>query len=163
MRAELTYGAEEPGGRYVQDSSRIPVRFNENYIGIKQNFDGNRVKRQRAAEFNIVTVDAFGKPLAKKLKWSLVEEEWNYQWYRENGEWRYRRDYYDRPLQTGSIDVTTSNPAKLSQTLDYGRYRLNVTDPDTGAVSQSRFSVGWSYGNSGSAQTPDTLNVSGPD
>ena len=38
MRVQITGGVAEPGGRYVRDSIRIPVRTEDNYLGVKPDF-----------------------------------------------------------------------------------------------------------------------------
>ena len=38
MRVQITGGVAEPGGRYVRDSISIPVRTENNYLGVKPDF-----------------------------------------------------------------------------------------------------------------------------
>jgi len=160
LRAEITAGAAEPGGRYVRDSLRVPVRTQNAYLGLKPKFDGNRAPKGQPVGFEVVSVDHLGQPLSQELKWSLVEEDWNYHWYRERGRWRYRRDVRDVPMLAGTLKTSASAPAHWQQRLEYGDYRLEVTS-DNGAVAGYRFAVGW--GKASQSDAPDQIRMGAPD
>ncbi len=156
LRAEITAGVAEPGGRYVRDSVRIPLRTENTYVGIDPLFDGTRAPRGKPAELNLVAVDYTGKQVSGNLTWTLVEEDWDYHWYRENGNWRYRRDVRDLPMTTGTISLLADKPAMWSKLLPWGDYRLDVVSDD-GAVAGQRFSVGW--GRAETSDSPDQLRI----
>ena len=160
LRAEITAGAAEPGGRYVRDSIRVPVRTQDAYLGLKPKFDGTRAPKGKPIGFETVAVDHLGRTLAKNINWSLVEEDWNYHWYRERGRWRYRRDVRDVPMFAGTLKSTTSSPAEWQQRLGYGDYRLEVTSED-GTVAGYRFAVGW--GKASQSDAPDQIRMGAPD
>ena len=161
LRADITVGVAEPGGRYIQNSLRVPVRGSKSYIGLKPGFEGGRAKRNAPASFDIVSLSAQGEPLtAPGVTWELIEEDWDYHWYRQNGRWRYRRDTRDIALQAGVVDVAASGTKVETAALDWGHYRFIASDPKTGAVSSQRFSVGWR--SAGSSDSPDELSVAGP-
>ncbi|PHR57972.1 MAG: alpha-2-macroglobulin [Robiginitomaculum sp.] len=160
LRAEITVGASEPGGRYVKNSTRIPVRTNDIYIGIKPNFD-NRVARNTPFSMNVMAVDWQGKALSLKgAEWVLVEEDWHYNWYRTRGSWRYRREYRDIERARGSFDIDEKNGAIFKHRLDWGNYRLIVTDAETSVQSSYQFPVGWS--GSSTSDAPDQIQIGVP-
>jgi uncharacterized protein YfaS (alpha-2-macroglobulin family) len=160
LRVEITSGVSEPGGRYVQTSKRIPIRTNDIYIGIKPDFD-NRAQRNKPAGFSVRAVNWKGEDVSlADAKWTLVEEDWHYNWYRQNERWKYKREIRDLPRSKGSFDIDLTKGASISQTLDWGYYRLIVTDAKTGAESSYRFSVGW--GGANTSDAPDQIKLGVP-
>ncbi len=160
LRAEITVGVSEPGGRYVQNSTRIPVRTQDNYIGIKSDF-ARRPERNKPAGFNIRAVDWQGKPAAMDIEWTLVKEEYHYNWYRKNGRWRYRYDSNDVEIATGIVQASAADGAHVERTLDWGRYRLIASGADGEISSSYRFRVGW--GGSTTSNAPDQIEMGGPE
>lgn len=156
LRAEITAGVSEPGGRYVRDSVRLPVRTQDVYLGIEPLYDGSRAPRGKPTELGLVAVDHAGQQIAADVTWTLVEEDWDYHWYRENGRWRYRRDVRDIPLTTGKISLTANEAAVWSKQLKWGDYRLDLVSDD-GAVAGKRFSIGW--GRAETSDSPDQLRI----
>jgi hypothetical protein len=111
------------------------------------------------ARFEILAVNASGEPLAMQgLEYRLVEERIHYQWYREFGHWQYRREVRERDQAHGTLDVLPTEPAVLAFSLDWGRYRLDVRDPATGALGSARVQLGWG-GTATPEDTPDRLRV----
>ncbi len=160
LRADLVVGVVEPGGRVVRESARIPVRPDDRYLGLKLAGDGYGFAQNAPAEIDAVIVDHAGKQAAASLEWRLVEEDYWFDWYRENGEWRWRRSYKDVLVAEGRTEATAAGAARISQALDPGSYRLTATDPASKASTDIRFYVGWRSYESG-ADTPDqaTLTV----
>ncbi|MFN0023024.1 MAG: alpha-2-macroglobulin family protein [Parvularculaceae bacterium] len=160
LRADLVVGVVEPGGRVVRESARIPVRPDERYLGLKLAGDGYGFAQNAPAEIDAVLLDRNGKQSAGSVEWRLVEEDYWFDWYRENGEWRWRRSYKDVLVAEGRTDTKTTGAARIAQALDPGSYRLTATDPASKASTDIRFYVGWRSYESG-ADTPDqaTLTV----
>ncbi|MEE9346765.1 MAG: MG2 domain-containing protein, partial [Robiginitomaculum sp.] len=161
LRAEITAGVAEPGGRYIQNSTRVPLHAHDFYLAIKPSFDDDRAPRRANADFSVIAVDDTGKPVDMDgLDWELIEEEWDYHWYRQNGRWHYRRDVRDLPMAAGEFAVSSEKPATLTQRLDWGHYRLIVTAPDNQAKASYRFAVGWRGANT--SDSPDKLSIAAP-
>ncbi|MEK7266234.1 MAG: alpha-2-macroglobulin [Pseudomonadota bacterium] len=160
LRADLVVGVVEPGGRVVRESARVPVRPDDRYLGLKLSKDGWGFGQNEPAEIDAVLVDWQGKQVAGSLEWRLVEEDYWFDWYREDGQWRWRRSYKDVLVAEGRADAKANAPAHISQALDAGSYRLTATDPVSKAKTDIRFYVGWRSYESG-ADTPDqaTLTV----
>ncbi|WP_418152881.1 alpha-2-macroglobulin [Litorimonas sp. RW-G-Af-16] len=158
LRAFVTAGVAEPGGRFVRDSIFIPVRSQDSYVGIKPGFD-YYADKSKPVPISLIAVNAAGARVAKTVEWTLVEEDYDYHWYREYGRWRYRRDVRDIPVTSGEIQIGVDAPAQWSRQLGYGRYRLDVTTDD-GTASYG-FGVGWSRGNS-TTDAPDRIQIGAP-
>lgn len=164
LRADLVVGVVEPGGRVVRESARVPVRPMERYLGLKLGGDGYGFSQNQPADIDAILIDRDGKLAAGTLEWRLVEEDYWFDWYRENGEWRWRRSFKDVLVAEGRLEAKTDGPARITQALDPGSYRLTATDPVTKASTDIRFYVGWRSYESG-AETPDqaTLTVTSKD
>lgn len=161
LRAEITAGISEPGGRYIRNSARIPVRTAPLYLGIKPNFEGGRVERNSPFSLSVIGLDPTGERIdVAGAKWSLVEEDWRYNWYRQRGRWNYRYDTRLIPVSDGQFDIDSDTPQTVSSNLNWGTYRLRVSDPKTAMETVYRFSVGW--GGAQTSDSPDTLTLAGP-
>ncbi|MGV6801461.1 MAG: alpha-2-macroglobulin family protein [bacterium] len=158
LRAEITIGVSEPGGRFVKESTHIPVRTQDIYIGVRRQKDTKKGNKDPIG-FDIVTINSDGVPVKLTgLEWKLIEEDYRFEWYRQNGEWRWRRDYRDILIEEGSLTTKEKKPVELSRLLDYGSYRLELIDPQSGAVTTTRFYSGYySYG--AGAKTPDEAAI----
>ena len=164
LRADLVVGVVEPGGRVVRESARIPVRPDDRYLGLKLSKDAWGFGQNEPAEIDAVLVDWQGKQVAGSLEWRLVEEDYWFDWYREDSQWRWRRSYKDVLVAEGRAEAKAAAPAHISQALDPGSYRLTATDPVSKAKTDIRFYVGWRSYESG-ADSPDqaTLTVTSKD
>lgn len=161
LRADLVVGVVEPGGRVVRESARIPVRTDELYVGLKLTGDGAGFEERTPAEIDAVILGWDGKARAGELEWRLVEEDYWFDWYREDGQWRWRRSYKDVLIAEGRAATDIQKPARIAETLDPGSYRLVATEPASGAQSDIRFYVGWRSYEQG-AESPDQAIVTAP-
>ncbi|HXI87186.1 MAG TPA: alpha-2-macroglobulin, partial [Parvularculaceae bacterium] len=161
LRADLVVGVAEPGGRVVRESARVPVRPDDKYVGLKLEGNGYGIAEGKPATVDAILVGWDGKQSAGDLEWRLVEEDYWFDWYRDNGDWRWRRSFKDILISEGKAKALADSPAKITQTLEAGSYRLQVTDPATGAHSDIGFYVGWrSY--AAGAQSPDQASMTAP-
>ena len=100
LRLNANISVLEPGGRAVTESLRIPYRPNDLYIGTKSDASG-RLGRDEPAVFEIAAVNADGEPSKMGLNWKILEIDYHYDWYRENGDWRWRRSRSVRTVNEG--------------------------------------------------------------
>ena len=159
LRAEITAGVSEPGGRYTKNSVRLPIRTQDKYIGFKSASGQNRVSKGKAMNISLIALTRDAIRAHANLSWELIEEDWDYQWYREGSRWRYRRDVIDTVMKRGTLVVSEDQPANWRDTLSWGSYRLQVTD-ENGNKASYRFSVGW--GTSETSDRPDQIQIGGP-
>ncbi|MEM8773233.1 MAG: alpha-2-macroglobulin [Pseudomonadota bacterium] len=159
MRADLVVGVVEPGGRPVRESARIPVRPDDYYLGLKLAGEKTGFGVEDTVEIEAVLIDWRGEVADGEVEWKLVEEDYWFDWYREDGRWKWRRSYRDILVAEGR-DVTGRDAfARLvSQRLDQGSYRLTATKTGGGASTDIRFYVGWrSY--AAGADSPDEAAI----
>src|SRR5262249_3428843 len=95
---------------------------------------------------------------AAKLQYQLVAEDWDYQWYYSGGNWDYHVVVRDLPLKSGDLSTAADAPGRIAYPVNWGRFRVEVFDPATGAAASYRFSSGW-WSAPGTASTPDKLQV----
>ncbi|WP_411820643.1 alpha-2-macroglobulin [Hyphococcus formosus] len=159
LRADLVVGVVEPGGRVVRESARIPVRPDDFYLGLKLSNDEQSFGQDEEVAVNAVLLDWEGKPVDGELEWRLVEEDYWFDWYRENGNWRWRRSFRDVLIAEGRGKTTPEQIATLiNQRVDPGTYRLTVSQAGQKTKSDIRFYVGWRSYASG-ADTPDQASM----
>jgi uncharacterized protein YfaS (alpha-2-macroglobulin family) len=144
LKASIKVSIFEPGGRSTDTEISLPVRTKPLFIGLHERFRDRRIEEDTEAAFDIVAVDAEGKPVAREaLRYALVREESEYHWYRTGQQYRYERTTFDVPITDGTISVTPDRPGEFKYRLPWGYYRLTVTDKDNGVASSVRFSSGW--------------------
>lgn len=160
LKARVRVSVEETGGRAVSRMIDMPVRPRDRVIGIRPRFDREWLEMKTEAGFDVVVLDRAGKQVAAKgLRYELFYEDYWYHWYTEDGQWRYRTTIDDRSVESGDLDVAAGAPAKLGFMRDWGYYRLEVSDPETGAATSVRFRFGW-FTSSASTDVPDKLQIS---
>lgn len=159
LRAEITAGVAEPGGRYTRDSTRVSVRTQADYVGVKSATGQARFAKGKAVNLSVIVLDRMGVRIDGEASYSLIEEDWDYQWFRQGSRWQYRRDVIDTVLKSGRLTLSKDSPATFTDRLDWGSYRLVVTS-GTGSESSYRFSVGWGSGQKSDA--PDQIQMEGP-
>ncbi len=160
LRAAIRVAVTEPGGRPTRKSIFAAVRTQPYAIGIRPRFDGDRLGEGQGAGFEIIAIDRQGNRIVKpSLRWELIAEHRDFQWYHENGRYKYRVTERDHSVRAGTAAIPAATAAVQDLgTLAYGRFRFEVSDAATGVATSFRFSSGWEAGPSAS-DTPDTLEV----
>ena len=162
INAAVTLRMREAGGRAVERSLDIAVRPNADMIGIRPDFAGDEVPQGGTAKFSLIASDASGQRKAiPGALWKLVKIERNYQWYRSGNYWNYEPVTFTEAVASGTIDIdiAADSEVSISQTVDWGRYRLEIETPDPGGPATSyEFDAGW-FVTASSTETPDGLEI----
>lgn len=160
LRAEIRVAVAEPGGRPTRQRVTVPVRLHDYEIGLKPTFEGRQIEEGGQPRFQVVTVAPDGTLTAEAgLSYELIKEHWDYQWYFEDGRYRYRVVTWDETLETGTVDSQADGPVDLTlANLAYGRYRVEVYDEAAQVASSLRFTAGW-WVTPRLADTPDEAEV----
>jgi uncharacterized protein YfaS (alpha-2-macroglobulin family) len=157
LEAKITVSMAESGGRAVERTLTLPIAADAAMIGVKPAFSGRSLGDGANADFDVVMVGADGKAMAKSgLKYELLRVDTSYQWYRQNGQWNYEPIKRTERVANGTVDVAADKPARLSLPVKWGRYRLEVTEPNA-AITSLSFDAGF-YAES-STDTPDLLEI----
>lgn len=159
LKATVRVEVRDVGGRAVAETIDLPIRSRDLFLGLKPLFADDRAPEGGIAELEAIAVapDGTRQPVAE-LQYRVVREVWDYQWYLQYGQWDYRAVVRDEPGESGKIALAADAPGRISVPLDYGRYRIEVYDPASGAAASYRFSAGW-YAMAGTGDTPDALEV----
>jgi uncharacterized protein YfaS (alpha-2-macroglobulin family) len=159
LSASVRVEVADVGGRSISELVELPIRNRPLALGIKPLFPNDTVDRGTTAAFEAIAVGEDGSRKAlDKVTYRLVEEDWDYQWFLRNGYWDYQPVVRDNPGPTGELSIAADAPGKIQLPVDYGQYRIELYDPESGAAASYRFTAGW-WAQAGSGDTPDTLQV----
>ena len=90
----------EPGGRPVREGVSLKVRTRPLYLGVK--VDQGAASGDRAPVLDVIAVDAAGRRVAAPgVGWTLIAENWNYDWFQQDGKWQWRRTSRDAVVARG--------------------------------------------------------------
>ena len=167
VRIALHGGIVEPSGRIARRLERRLIGTQPMWSGIRPLNDEDSTAERisfpsgGSAGFELVSVNKAGIALpAHTLEYVLVKEEWDYHWYRL-GSWRYEITRFDVATVEGGTLTTGSDGMNTFSFngLEWGHYRVEVTDPGSGSLTSLRFHVGW-WGNVGKqSATPDNVKL----
>jgi uncharacterized protein YfaS (alpha-2-macroglobulin family) len=115
------------------------------------------------AEFEVLVADAAGNKLAAdNVKVRLVRERRDYYWnYSESDGWSYHYNEKYLNLDEQTVSIKKDSTVKVSFPVEWGPYRVEVEDPQTGLVSSLRFWAGyrWQDNTDGGAVRPDQVKL----
>ncbi|WP_417486987.1 alpha-2-macroglobulin family protein [Maricaulis sp.] len=164
LRVRAVFSAIGPGGRPVSDALRIPSRPADLSPGLRPQFDG-RAQRNRETAIDVVALDPVGDLVATPLEWQLVRVDWEYDWYRVgSGRWQWRRTRNIVLVEQGVVNSVADGPTSVDiRALDWGSYRLVVTEATSGQTASTDFWVGWGATAEAGSEAPDRVALSTPD
>jgi alpha-2-macroglobulin len=157
LEADVIVRLRESGGRTIERTISLPVDMKTARIGIRPLFKGGQVEDGDTAAFEAVVVGPDGKAVATKgLKWELLRLDQRWQWYSRDGTWAFEPIISTRRVASGSVDAAPGAPAKIEARVQWGRYRLEVSDA-TGLISSTLFNAG--YWSQEGTDSPEILDV----
>ncbi len=158
LRLNAVISVLEPGGRAVTESVRIPYRPKDIYLGIKPAFDG-RIGYEEEGTFELAALNAAGEGLVEDLRWKILEINYHYDWYREDGRWKWRRSRTVRTVNEGGLRTQEGAGTLTVSGLDWGAHEL-VIEAEDGSRASRAFRVGWGGDVSGDGvEAPDRVEV----
>lgn len=135
----------ESGGRPVIRSIERVVWPAPVLVGIRPLFAGDYAREGSIAQFEVVRSDTDAKLHgANALPVRLFRESRDYYW-RFDDQRGWHSGFAESDELVGSFNVTIPPGArgKLDMPVKYGRYRVEITDPETQAKLKYRFYAGW--------------------
>ncbi|HUO99325.1 MAG TPA: alpha-2-macroglobulin, partial [Rhizomicrobium sp.] len=158
LKAMVKVAIHEPGGRATAKTTEIAVLNHDAWIGIRPDFDGMSVAEGQRANFQVVALDSGGKRIdLSGVTVSWVREDTSYQWYMDEGNWKYKSVTRDRLVTSSTIKIPAGSVLRLGQAMAWGTYRLTLTDPKSGTSSSYRYYSGWAASSAG--DRPDRIPV----
>ena len=158
VKAQIDIEVDDPAGRASRASVSVPVRPAGASIGIKPLFPDNAVDAKTDVAFDIATVKPDGARAAMAAKLRLVRERPDWRMVMHGSVAGYETVWKDEPLETQTIAIAEAQPFHYVKNLDFGRYRLEVSQNGGMAVTSYRFRSGWA--SSDSPDVPDRVDVS---
>jgi alpha-2-macroglobulin len=146
FNVRTTLSLLESGGRpIVRNLERVSWPADK-LIGVRPLFVGAYAKEGSLAEFEVVRVDPTGKLLAGSgLPVRLFREDRHYYWrFEDQRGWHSGFTETDELVETTLTATPAGGRGKLGVPVRYGRYRLEILDPETGQTLKYRFYAGWS-------------------
>jgi len=167
MSVTLLGSLYESGGRPISRRHVTTIWPESEIIGIRPNFKKNPKQNSRV-NFDLVKANINGDMLAaSELEVVLIREDRRYFWeYNTTEGWHYQWSDKEYPEYSTSVSTSKGQSTKLELSVEYGSYRLEVKDPQTGSMSSVRFYAGydwyywWKHNESGSqAARPDKVSL----
>ncbi|WP_263140715.1 alpha-2-macroglobulin [Pseudomonas sp. RIT-PI-AD] len=163
LKLILQASLQESGGRPITRRLVQPVWPAERLPGLRALFDGEEVDADSQASFELLVADAAGNKLAAdNLKVRLVRERRDYYWnFSDSDGWSYHYNEKYLTLSEESLSIAAGDTAKVSFPVEWGPYRVEVEDPDSGVISSLRFWAGyrWQDNAEGGAVRPDQIKL----
>ena len=133
----------ESGGRPVVRSIERSVWPADTLIAVRPLFNNDVTREGAPASFEVVRVKANGDvaPLAE-AQVRLFRERRNYYW-RFDDQRGWSSGYTETEDLEDSRTIALPDRTSLTLPVDWGRYRLEIADPETGSVMRYRFYAGW--------------------
>jgi len=140
-----TLGLLESGGRPVIRSIERVYWPAPVLVGLRPLFVGAYAREGAPAEFEVVRTDASATLKAgTALPVRLFRENRSYYWrFDDQRGWNSGFTETDELVATTQVSVPAGGRGKLALPVKYGRYRVEVLDPETGQTTRFRFYAGW--------------------
>ena len=159
LLASFTASVFEPGGRPVRENATLKLRTSPVYLGVKVDTGDAQGRQDPTVTMDVIAVDAAGRRIAAAgTTYRLIAENWDYDWFQQDGRWQWRRTSRDVVVQAGPLAVGAAAPARLARRLGWGDYRLELSGPE-GARTITRFASGWGSP-AGEREAPDFVRLS---
>lgn len=158
IKLRLQASLYEMGGRAINRTVDTLYWPAKTLPAIKPSFGDKNAPANGKASFSIISADRRGNLHAADLEVSLVREERNYFWsYTDSRGWHYQWDEQRYTVDQQRLQVSDSG-AEVALDVEWGWYRLDVTDNSTGMRTAIRFHAGedW-YADWEAAQQDDAV------
>jgi alpha-2-macroglobulin len=152
----------ETGGRAVTRVIKRTVWPAEQLVAVHPLFNDNDAGGNARAAFEVMRVGADGTPSAANVAVKLVRERRDYRWSYKSG-LGWVSDFTESVSDAGTQDLALNGKSagRIEFPVEWGNYRLEITDPQTGLVTRYPFYAGWSWGsdNTGPDARPDKVKL----
>lgn len=159
----LQASVQESGGRPVTRRVAVPVWPAERLIGIRPLFPGEHTDANAQARFELVVSDAAGRRQAVQgVEVRLVQERRDYFWQFSAADgWNSQFNQRDVVLSATTHDLGADDRLEVALPVEWGWYRIEAQDPQTGRLSSVRFFAGydWQESAEGGDIRPDQVRL----
>ncbi|MFC4276841.1 alpha-2-macroglobulin family protein [Achromobacter aloeverae] len=143
LKVRVSASLLESGGRPVVRSIERSIWPAEKLVAVRPLFDSDVTREGAPANFEVIRVDGKGElaPL-EHAQVRLYKEERRYYW-RYDDQRGWNSGYTDTEELVDSRVVALQARLPMSLPVNYGRYRLEINDPETSQTLKYRFYAGW--------------------
>ena len=164
VAAIVAGSVHETGGRAVTRTLKRTVWPAAELVGVRPLFELSEGSSANGrAGFELIRSNAAGELLAAKgLRVALVRERRDYHWtFDQEGGWHFDYNARFEESEQREVDIGAGSTARIDVAVEWGNYRLEVTDPATGLVTRLPFYAGWSWNddNRGKEARPDKVKL----
>lgn len=143
LKIRVSASLLESGGRPVVRSIERSVWPASRLIAVRPLFDDDVARENTPASFEAVRVDSQGNAVPlDNAQLRLYHEERQYYW-RYDDQRGWNSGYTDTEELVESRVLALKGRESFNLPVAYGRYRLEITDPETSQVMRYRFYAGW--------------------
>ena len=148
VAAVLTGSVYESGGRPVSRSLKRVLWPAPQLVGVRPLFDLKEgAPANGVAGFELLRSDAGGVLSAGEVEVRLVRELRDYHWLRTDTGWDFDYTARYQTVETRPLTLRREGGEKIDFRVEWGEYRLEVTDPSSGLTTRLPFVAGWSWDN----------------
>ncbi|WP_166739398.1 alpha-2-macroglobulin family protein [Psychromonas algicola] len=164
-KVRLNYSLFESGGRAINrhhDSLLWPL---DSFVAVKAGFENNQSASNSKIDFNLLRLDKAGNSIGTgDVKVEVIREEKRYFWtYSDDKGWHYQRIEKEYAVDNRTLTFTNQDPLKFTTEVEWGGYRLELTDLATQGKTIYRFTAGEEWYNqwedNSSTIRPDRVNL----
>lgn len=144
LQVNITSSLYESGGRPVVRHFPVTLLPNGPLIGVKPSFADKSPDANSEVQFDLMMLDTQHKPSTKAtLDVRLIREDRQYFWtYDEEKGWHYDVTEREYELSAQQVAITEEGENRVQLPVEWGHYRLEVKDQDSGALTNVRFHAG---------------------
>ena len=151
----------ESGGRAVTRALSRVLWPNKEWLAVLPRFEDGRAERR--AVFDLRRLDSGGQSLpAVRAEVRLIREERDYHW-QFDSDLGWQAEFTARFIEQErrTVQIGGSEAVEMGFDLDWGNYRLEMSDPNSGALTRYAFVAGWGYDdpNQGLDARPDKVKL----
>ena len=162
LQARITGSLFESGGRPVVRRHTVHLLPHPQLVGVRPLFD-DKAASNSLAGFEVIYTNADGELLAKPdLSVKLVNQTRKTFWrFSDSRGWYASHTDQDITEMTRPLSVTAGQSAKIELPVNWGKYRLEITDNSTGLKTVLPFETDYWWGDEGrDAAFPDQVSLS---
>ncbi|GAA0786443.1 alpha-2-macroglobulin family protein [Marinobacterium sediminicola] len=161
LRLQAYTSLLDSGGRPVTRRAASVVLPAEQLPGIRPLFANDQVDYDGNAVFELVLTDGQVRLPAESLQLSLVRERRDYHWSWSDADgWQSHFTERHYTVEQRELSLAENERAEVSLPVEWGYYRVELKDPQTGLVSAYRFRAGWDPDAQLMAGRPDRIGLS---
>lgn len=161
LRLQAYVSLLDSGGRPVTRRSASVVLPAERLPGIRPLFADDQVDYEGNAAFELVLTDGEKRLSAESAQLSLIRERRDYHWSWSDADgWQSHFTERHYTVEQRDIRLTDKERVEVGFPVEWGNYRVELKDPQTGLVSAYRFRAGWDPDAQLMAGRPDRIGLS---